>query len=288
MHKKVIVKFFKVRRHSVSDPSADDIFTIIRADMDADKKMERDVGDELFVQMDRLSKEDKLWVGEISRNQKTNFPHEVTPQGPRPLSTKNNLGHGISFVYDTEASALAIQFDTRTVSPNKLINYLHEFGGNSLWIEAILRKGVLGKFEKLPTKKVEIRVASPKTFSALDGEDMGTFINGVADTYGGASIAVTISAGRGEKFLKKEVKSMIKKLLKNPEDLRGLKVTTDRPKDDEDHALNLIKDLLSNHRDLKIDDRNPEKRFKTCSAFVKESYTKHRAYIKSVYKAKKA
>lgn len=286
LHKKVIVKFFKILRHDATEPTTDDILTIIKTGVDAQNTMERDVGLEVFIQIDRLEKENGLWIGEISRNQKTNFPHEVTNSGPIPLSTLNNLGHGLSFVFDPALSLLVMQFDTRTVSPSRFVSYLKEFGGNSLWHEPIVKKDVINKFRTLPTRKIEIGIASPKNFTGLEGEEFQNSMQNLAEAYGGAKITLTIAAGRGEN-LPDKAKTFVNKLLENMGSVRKMKITTSQPSNADDHELNLIKDLLSEENELDIDDRDPQKRFNKCSAFVMRCYTHNRAYIESMYKTSK-
>ena len=285
MHKKVIVKFFKILRHDETSSTTNDILAIIKSGLDAKGNLERDVGYEVFVQMDRLEFKNHVWVGEISRNQKTNFPHEVTAQGPKPLTTKNNLGHGLSFMFDPKLSLLVMQFDTRTVSPSRFIEYLGCFGGKSLWYEPIVRNDVINKFKSLPARKVEVTIASPKNFTGLDGEAVQNSTRNLAEAYGGARITLTIAAGRGEN-LKDKAKVMVEKLLSNMDNVRKIKVKTDRPSGTEDHELNLIEELLSEDKELDISDRDPDARFETCSGFVSWCYNTHRAYIEATYKAK--
>jgi len=281
MQKNVSVRFFKILKHNAGDQGVQDTLNIILSKISTGENVERETSNDAFVQMDRLSKVDGIWVGEISRNQKTNFPHEVTDNGPIPLSTDNNLGHGIAFSYDPANSCLALQFDTQIVSPSRFIAYLNDFGAKGIWHDAVLRKGIIGKLDDFKAKKIVVGIASPTSFSGLGDETIESTANELGRAYGGANLQIIISAERGG-FLNEGVLPMVGSLLGN-EHLRALKIKTDRPSGHEDHELNLIKEVMRVDRELNLDDRDPDVRYGRCSSFVQESYSAQKAYITANY-----
>jgi len=282
MHKNISVRFFQILKHNAGDQGVGDTFNIIFSRIGAGQNVEKEVSPGVFVQMDRLERDDDgIWVGEISRNQKTNFPHEVTDEGPKPLSTNNNLGHGVAFSYDPSNSCLALQFDTRIVSPSRFIAYLSDFGAKGLWHDAILRRGIIGRLGDFQAKKISVGIASPTNFSGLGDETIESSVNELGRAYGGANLQIVISAERGG-FLNDTVLPMVGELLGN-EHLRTLKIKTDRPSGHEDHELNLINEVMKVDRELDLDDRNPDDRFNRCSSFVSEAYNGKRAYITANY-----
>lgn len=287
----VTVRFFKIEKVHGSAPDLE--VALQNAYSSGGKACEREksvVGHTL--RLERLAQDNTFYDGEIVRKQTGDIPPEANDNGLQKLAVSEGggIGHCIAFRYSVALQAIAIQFDNRAVSINRLLAYLREFDPSYDYrAEAMVRRDAWEKYNRgLPTK-FTLTVAQPQNLEAVEG-DVGSVIEStrtLAEIADGPVITVEIKMGRRKGSLAKGAIDGVLKYFTSgkgaTEDVRALSVTS--ANEDSSEAINFLNDLLRESRNVEVPEGDPDAHYKKRCSWITTCFSIHFDYIKEVYGA---
>ncbi|MEO1346434.1 MAG: hypothetical protein AAFV74_20015 [Pseudomonadota bacterium] len=288
---KVTVRFFKIERVHETAPDLEVALQSAFASADKASDREREVFGQTL-RLERLTKDNTFFDGEIVRKQTGDIPPEANDNGLQKLSVSEGggIGHCIAFRYSVALQAVAIQFDNRAVSVNRFLAYLREFDPTYDYrAEAMVRKDAWTKYNRgLPTK-LQLTVAQPQNLASVEGE-VGSVIEStrtLAEIHDGPVITVEIKMGRKKGSLAKDVvDGVLKYFTSGPgaeEDVRKLSATS--VNEDGAEAINFLNDLLKERRDIDVPEGDPDGHYGKRQSWITTCFNSHFDYIKEVYGA---
>ncbi|MEM0948373.1 MAG: DUF6731 family protein [Pseudomonadota bacterium] len=286
---KVTVRFFKIEKAHQNAPDLDAALKAAFELGDKAADRERQVFDQTL-RLERLSTDQTFYAGEVVKKQTDDIPPEANDNGLErlTLSEGGGVGHCIAFRYSVALRALAIQFDNRKVSVNRLLAYLREIDPTYDYrAEPIVRGDAWEKYNRgLPTK-LELEIAQPQDLSVVEGKAASVIeaTRNLADATNGPVISVTVKMGRRKGSLAKDTIDAILNHFSTgtggSEDVRRLQVTAS----DEDGAevINFLNDLLRESRDIDVPEGDPEGHYERRQRWLKTCFDAHFEYISKVY-----
>lgn len=279
MEKRITFRFYDVKRHSSRIPTFVNTLSKI-AEIRKKSDRERELGSDFIIRLEEFENDGpSAVIGEIIRVQKTNMPSEVLDNGRSPLTTKNPLGHGITFRFNEQTSVLCIQYDPRISSPGKLLDYVKEcFEGAHYDIKPKIKPEAWKKFNKSEIKKLSVKIAEPSQLGDLDVGHKSAIsaFRDMSVAYDAPNIKIEMSMGHHGGFLSNKAKSFASSLFElfsNPKQgscasLQGMRAITYI--DDARDEIDLIEDRLKNTETLPLDDRDPKKNYKIKKNYIKK------------------
>lgn len=288
---KVTVRFFKIEKVHDTAPNLEVALQNVFASGEKASLREKNVVGQIL-RMERLKNDNTFVEGEVVRKQIGDIPPEANDDGLQKLSVSEGggIGHCIAFRYSPALQVLAIQFDNRAVSVNRLLMYLRAFDPNYEYrAELMLRKDAWTKYNRgLPTK-FSLSVAQPQNLKAVEGT-VGSVIEStrrLAEIADGPVITIEVNMGRKKGSLAKDTIDSVLQYFTNgggaTEDLRKLQVTS--ANEDGSEAINFLKDLLKESRDIELPEGLPEQHYEKRRSWVKACFEMHFEYINGVYGA---
>ena len=269
MEKSFTFRFYDISREKETIPSMVDMFRFVAKIKDKSAR-ERQLSTDYVVRLENLDDDGSdAVVGEIIRCQATNMPSEITA-GSRKKLTVERLGHSVVFRLNHKTGAFGIQYDSRIVSPGRILEYLSAFNPAAVYsMTPKINAKAWEKFNSGGTRKLSIRIAQPENMQDLsgNGKAAGEGIKAMAEAYDAPSIAVEISMGHHKGFLSGAVNGLAKQLL-NMTGGRLDKLSAVTYIDDASEEIDLIEDRIVSRQTLNIDDRDPEINWKVKKAHL--------------------
>ena len=289
LEKRVTVRFFRVRKSHQSSPTFEVALQNVFSSADKAFERERHAVGQIY-RLERLRQEGSFFDGEIVRKQTEGIPPEANDAGLSKLSVSEGggLGHCIAFRYSSAVQVLAIQYDNRAVSINRLIDYLIQCDASyDYTAEPLIREDAWQKYNRgLPTK-FEIEIAQPRSLEEVEGP-VGSLIGSaktLAEMVSGPVIAIEIKMGKRKGAL---VKEPITKLLQHfsnlsseETDIRRLSATS--ASEDGSEAINFLQEFLKEARSITVPEGDPEGDFTARCKWIGACFNTHFDYIKKVY-----
>lgn len=286
---RVTVRFFKIEKIHESAPDLEVALQDAYAVGPKACEREREVVGHTL-RLERLKKDSMFYDGEIVRKQTEDIPPEAIDDGLQKLSVSEGggIGHCIAFRYSVALQALAIQFDNRAVSVNRLLAYLRDIDPTFDYrADPIAHQDAWNKYNRgLPTK-FEISLAQPQNLAAVEGE-VGSVIEStrtLAEIYDGPIINVEITMGRRKGSLAKKAVDDVIKYFTNgaggTEDVRKLSATS--VNEDGTEQVNFLNDLLRESREVQVPEGDPDGHYKKRRQWLDTCFRTHFDYIKDVY-----
>lgn len=285
----VTVRFFKIEK---ANPAAPDLDAALNAAFGLGQsaaERERSVFDQTL-RLERLDADQTFYAGEIVKKQTVDIPPEANNEGLQKLSLSEGggVGHCIAFRYSVALQTIAIQFDNRKVSINRLLAYLRDIDpAYDYRAEAIVRSDAWEKYNRgLPTK-LELEIAQPQNLAVVEG-DVKSVIEAtrdLAEVTDGPVISITVKMGRRKGSLAKEtIDSVLSYFSTGPggtEDVRKLRVTSSD--EDGSEIINFLKDLLRESRDVNVPEGDPDGHYESRRRWLETCFRMHFDYISRVY-----
>lgn len=285
----ITVRYFKVVKIHHSAPDLD---VALRGALQAGAtahNREREVAGQTF-RLERLIQDNTFYDGEVVRKQTGDMPPEANDDGLQRLSISEGggIGHCVAFRYSVAYQVIAIQFDNRAVSVNRLLAYLKEFDPTFDYrADPIVRRDAWTKYNTgLPTK-FEIQLAQPADLEAVEGP-VGTVIQSaqtLSDIYDGPVITIEIKMGRRKGSLTKDaVDSVLRYFTEGAgasQDVRKLSATTSN--EDGSEEVDFLKEFLMDKRDISTPEGQPEEHYAIRRATLSSCFRSHNDYIRQVY-----
>lgn len=288
---RITVRFFKVEK--VHDSAPDLEVALQNALNSAEKAFGREknvLGHTL--RLERLVKDNTFFDGEIVRKQTGDIPPEANDSGLQKLAVTEGggIGHCIAFRYCVALQTIAIQFDNRAVSVNRLLAYLREFDPTYDYrAEPIVNKDAWSKYNRGQPTKLTLTIAQPQNLTSVEG-DVGAVIEStrrLSEIYDGPVITVEVKMGRKKGSLaKKAIDGVIRHFTTgqgSTDDVRALSATA--ANEDGSEAVNFLNDLLRESSDIDVPEGDPDGHYEKRKNRIKSCFNTHFKYIKEVYGA---
>lgn len=277
----VTARFYDVLRDSDNSPTLREVLEGIKAiDLkDRSANLEQD----FRVRLERIDADGaNVLAGEFTREQTTNLPSEVHPDGLKPLSIEEPLGHGIAFRFNHNKSVLALQFDVRVLGPGKILEYLTAQDAQAKFrLRPIMKKDMWDRFNRGPSKTISITIASPATLPNLEdeAESVADSARRLGAAYEAPEITIELNVGRRNHRLSESVKKMASAFMEKAAvgeiDLRKLRARTDQGAGKSTDEIDLLSEMLSVKERLELPDKNPDKSYEIRKGFLKQAMNKH-------------
>lgn len=283
MDRRVSIRFYDVDRHNQNDPTLANVLREI-SEVERLTDREKDLDEDFRLRLERLEDDQNgsAIMGEITRIQTTNFPSEVHPDGTQPLSVGGPLGHGIIFRYNIEHGVIGIQHEPRVASLSRFLDYLNQmFSGANFDVRPKVREDQWRRFNDGATRKLKIRVASPRDLAAVEGVNQTTTsgIAQLAQTYNAPEITVEVSMGQRKGALSDAARHTVQGLLRlaslNQIDLRGMKATTKTAEGVPSEEIDFLEELVKETDRLELPDNDPARSYEIRKSFIKTAMRKH-------------
>ena len=259
MDKKFTFRYYDLTRDDGRSPRFADILDdIIKIPEAADR--EKQLAANFIVRLERLEKDGAdAVVGEMVRCQGTNLPSEIV-DGTRQIIDADQLGHSVVFRYNFRLGKLGIQYDVRTLSPGRLLEYVSAFHAAAIYsLQPIVNADAWRKFMAGDVRRLTARIANPSDMGELDGvhNAAGQGFKAMAEAYNAPMITLEISMGTFPGALSKATNALAQGLAAmnfpgvSLDKLRGKVVTNDQIEE-----FDLIEDRVVTKADLEIHDKD--------------------------------
>jgi len=280
MTTKMSVRFYEVGKLDPKGPvlktALEEIFKV------APNKRQRQLGGGYIVRLERYAEDAGELEGELTRVRTDDFPFEVHDDGVRELAVNGPLGHGVAFRFRPADHTLAIQYDTREVSPGRAVDYFQQYDARfAFQIKPRLDVKNWEKFRAHPVRKVRIGIASPQNLGDIeeDGAAVKNSIQRMAEAYDAPVITIEMGMGRRNGALGESARDMMSAMANlfgvGGVDLRSLKGWVKPDGDAPAEELNLIDEILSEKIDLGELSNDPLASYRLRQAFLKQSLQAH-------------
>jgi len=262
LDKNFTFRFYDISRPNPRTPAMVDMLRQI-ADIPQKDQREKLLSSDYTVRLETLEDQGQdAVVGELTRCQNTNLPSEIDAGARRPLEV-DRLGHSVVFRLNHRLGVLGIQYDSRVVSPGRLLDYIAAFNaGATFRMDPRLDPQAWAKFNNGPTRKLSIRVANPENMGNLDGTSRAASdsLRAMSDAYDAPSIYVEISMGHHRGFLADGVNALARQLAAmNFPGVRLDSLSAVTVVNDSTEEIDLLEQRVVAKETLSIDDRDPDR-----------------------------
>lgn len=280
MAKPITVRFYRVGKVAQNGPTLRSVLQEI-FDMGEPNARERQLSGVFTCRLERLTTTPGYLSGEMLRIRSTDLPCEVHPDGTRILSVGVPIGDGIAFRYREVDHTLAIQYDTRTLSPGRFNDYLHQIvHAGQFTFDPSLDPDALARFRAQPLRKVRVKLARPQHLPDLE-DDMAPAAHAFRDlgeAYGAHVVTLEMGMGHAGGQLTDGAKQMVEGMLTMAgvnRDVRGIYVTPDSGDGEANEDINLLDTLLSVKGEVNPASEAPDDVYTSTSAFVEAQLAAH-------------
>lgn len=274
----IAVRYYRVERAEKSDPTFAKTLGKIFALGSANARM-RDVNG-VKVRLEAFkSPSTGIYEGEFVRLQERAYPSEVHEDKTAALQTKRPLGHHLAFVFNENKSVLAAQYDSKTLSLNRINGYLQCFPPHVWYLfTPLVRKDMWNRFISSPPRKIKFAIASPTDLTDVGGPHKAVYQNlaEMADSYGPHLLEITMSMGQSKGALAKGhdfVKDLLRRADDGEIDLRKLKGKGA----DQVEEIDLLEEVLTERITLDLPRNDPAQSYRMRLAAVHAGMARNNA-----------
>lgn len=235
-----------------------------------------------IVRLERYEDDAGELTGEFIRVQTTDFPFEVEDDGVSPLQTDGPLGNGIAFRFRPMDSTLAIQYDTRVVSPGRAMDYLQQCDGRANFrINPKIDEENWRRFMDGEVRKLRVGVASPDHLGMLENgaAAAGHTFRELGQVYGAPVITIELGMGRRNGALTEAAKVLASEMSRlfrsNEGDIRSLKAGVKSQDGVPVEEINLIDEVLSDHHEINLPNNDPDHNYAIRKNFLRDALNRH-------------
>lgn len=280
MPSRLSVRYYSVKKSQRNGPSFQHALEQIHGQDRADRRIQLAAG--YVVRLERYEVDAGDLAGEFIRVRDTDFPFEVTDDGVRGLPVDGPIGMGIAFRFRPADHTLAIQYDTRIVSPGRLVDYMKLADERFAFsITPKLDRENWRKFNENPVRKIRIGIASPQNLADIEdeGEAVRASFERLGEAYNGQVITIEIGMGQRKGALNaaaRTVTAAFAKMFRGGDaDLRSLKGWVKPEGDGPTEELNLIDEFLSDKIQFPSPRNDPEENYRVRRDIMKQSLRAH-------------
>lgn len=242
---------------------------------------ERQLSGTFVCRLERLAAADGYVSGEMTRVRDTDYPSEVHPYGTTGLGVDVPIGDGVAFCFREADHKLAIEYDPRTLSPGRMIDYISSMDPAALFtLEPAIDANAMARFQAQPLRKVSVTLAGARNLAALENvmEPVGSSIRNLGAQYNAPVVTVEMSMGHSKGQLTEGLKQVVTGFLHmagHGLDVRGLHVTPDAGEGERNEDINLLDQLLSVKDQLVLPNKQPDQSYAIRSAHVRAKLDAH-------------
>ncbi len=276
MASKLSCRFYTVERTETHvPPLADALNAIIAAPHHLRQKQ---IGEGYVVRLERLSTEGHEICGEFVRVRDTNLPFEVRQDGVQELDTSNPLGDGIAFRFRPSDHTLAVEYDTKIISPGRIMAYLFNYyAGYTYSITPKMDRENWQKFQNSPVRKLKISISSPTNLGEIEpeGASVAHTFRSLGDAFDAPVITIEMGMGNRKGELAPQVKELAKTFwdlfASDDADLRSLRASVKPADGVPAEEINLIDEVLSDRIDVDYPGNNPDVNYSVRAQALKDA-----------------
>lgn len=260
MEKSVTLRFYDVTRTSTDKPTMEAVLSAIAA-LTIPEREKRVGEEEILVRLEDFETDGDFLCGQFIRGQTGNMPGRMEADGTHDLPFEEPIGHGIAFRYRQSDGLLGIQYDSRILSPSRILQYLYEHSMHAEWhIEPRLRADAIDRFNDLPIRKLEIAVAGiPNPADADDADgSVWSSIARMKESYEADTVRITISRGHRGGSLLDGVKALAHEAMDRigTGEVRALKATVETGDGVPNEEIDLMGELFDVKEELSFPNRD--------------------------------
>ena len=221
-------------------------------------------------------------TGEITRVRNEDFPAEVHPHGTAQLSVTVPIGEGIAFRYRERDHVLAIQYDTRIVSPGRFIDYVSSLvPAAQFTADPKADANALAHFRARPLKKVRIKLAQPQDLRNVEPsmQSAARSFRSLGRDYAAPIVTLEMSVGHEDGSLSQDAKRMVEGFVRRAggnSDVRSVTIKPDNGPGQENRELNLLDALLSVKTEIPNAHNDPQVSYNARLRVVERALNGHR------------
>jgi hypothetical protein len=225
---------------------------------------ERQLSGSFRCRLERLHVDGGFVTGEMTRVRETDYPSEVHPEGVTGLGVDVPIGDGVAFCYREADHRLAIEYDPRTLSPGRMMDYISSMNAAAIFtLESSVDANALARFRAQPVRKVRITLAGANNLAGLENpiEPVGTSLRNLGEEYTSPIVTVEMSMGNQKGHLSNGLKQVVEGFLLmagQGEDVRSLHVTPDAGEGQTNEDINLLDQILSVKDQLTLPNKQPD------------------------------
>lgn len=259
MEKSVTLRFYDVRRTTEDKPALADVLRMVAAKPIAEREARVGI-DDVLVRLEDFQERDGEMHGQFVRGQTGNRPGRMLPGGTGNLPFGEPLGHGIAFRFRVRDGLLAVQFDSKILSPGKIMDYLYQHDPRAEYrLAPRLREDAWERFAALPLRKLEVSVAGHANANDLDNEAEPVWRNVslIKQAYGADTVRFQISMGHRDGSLLDNAKGVLREAFRrhenNEDDIRAIKGVLDTGEGVPNDEIDLLGTLFDVKEELSFD-----------------------------------
>ena len=242
----------------------------------------REVVNGLSVRLERYTNDAGELAGEFTRVRNTNFPFEVRDDGVRRLRTNGPLGDGVAFRFRRADHTLAMQYDTRIVSPRRAMDYLMAFDVRAAFkITPKMDSENWRKFRTNPLRKLRVAVASPDHLADIEdpAAPVVRSFQELGDAYEAPMIVLEMGMGHRQGELSESAKglaaALFNRFVNHGADLRSLKARVESDDGGRTDEINLIDEILCDKAELDLPRNDPDRSYQTRQNLLRQRLREH-------------
>lgn len=280
MASQISVRFYEVERLQPSGPSLQHALNDISQRPLADRQIQISGG--YVVRLERFHVDAGELAGELTRVRDTDYPFEVLPNGVGQLPTEGPIGNSVAFRFRPADHTLAIQYDTRIVSPGRAMDYLMQCDARFAYaIKVKMDEESWRKFNEGEIRKLRIGIASPQHLGNIENEGAAVreSLRQLGDAYGAPVVTIEVGMGHRKGALDETAKAAARaiwELFQGGEaDLRSLKASVKSDEGEPAEDVNLIDEILSRKLDFPSPQNDPDENYRIRSEIVRNALQDH-------------
>lgn len=237
----------------------------------------------MTIRLERFEMDGSEATGEFTRVQTTDFPYEVSNIGINALNTDGPIGDGVAFRFRPSDHTLAMQYDSRIVSPGRAVGYLKQQNPtNGFLIHTKLDGDAWQRFDDGLIRDFTLKIASPDYLENIENEAdaVAQAIGAFSEAYSAPIITINFGMGHKKGFLSSAMKVIATQFSdaenRGEVDIRSLKakVKSDEAMPAED--INLLDQVFSDSMDIAYPPNDPDQNYALRKEALKGLLNEHR------------
>lgn len=280
MDSRLTVRFYRVSAPPVGVDDVGDVLLQALA-LGAPSERERDIGQSVFIRLERAATRAQTVEGDLCRIQRVNIPPQAGDGGLLPIQLEDGhgIGHMAAFLYHRPTRVLALQANVQSVTPNRLSVYLASIDvAQQFGFSPVLSDDALERFQAGNARRLTVKFAGIDRIEILDDPNIPAAQGArmIGNAYAGLDVEITVSVGRSRDsaLAQRPILDTVNRLMGEP---GVVKLITKLEGDDQ--PLDLLHEQLKHSADLDLPEGDPERHYTVRRAFLRETFDRYRDSI---------
>lgn len=280
MPKTVTVRFFQVGRIDPRGVTLRDALGAIEA-LGQPGARELQIGQGIRVRLERYHATAGYLTGEMTRVRHDDHPAEIHHHGTAQLNVAGAIGEGVAFRYREADHILAMQFDNRTLSPSRFIDYVQQLvpAARFTFLPKI-DANALRHFRAHPLRKAKIRLAQPQDLTHVEPTmaSAARAIRSLGRDYAAPTLTLEIRMGHEEGSLGRDAKNMLEGFIRRAavdSNIKTVKATPDNGPGVDNTEIDLLDQILAVKSQIPNPSNNPDANYDARRRVVERALNGH-------------